>query len=178
MQELPFRRGQRAPTLVDMQPDAQAQPDAQPAQSQTRRQVTVQEAARLLDTTVEGVRSRIKRGSLDSIRVSGTVFVLLDDDQASPGAQSRPDGQPQPGAQSSPDSALERVISDQQDQIEFLRRELERKDTILMSLVQRVPELEAPREPREESVSASEEQGDGERPQDKEHRSWWRQLFG
>src|SRR5829696_153051 len=170
MQELPFRRGQRAPTLVDMQPDAQAHPDAQPAQSQTRRQVTVQEAARLLDTTVEGVRSRIKRGSLDSIRVSGTVFVLLDDDQASPGAQSRPDGQPQPGAQSrgaqsSPDSALERVISDQQDQIEFLRRELERKDTILMSLVQRVPELEAPREPPEESVSASEERGDGERPQ-------------
>lgn len=71
-------------------------------------------------------------------------------------------GHAQTGAQSSPDSALEWVISDQQDQIEFLRRELERKDTILMSLVQRVPELEAPREPREESVSASEEQGDGE----------------
>src|SRR5215213_7068972 len=129
-----------------MQPNAQAQPDAQAAQAQTRRQITLQEAAERLGTTVEGVRSRIKRGSLDSIRVSGTVFVLLDDhqfDQVGSGAQASPN------AQASPDSALERVISDQQDQIEFLRRELERKDTILMSLVQRVPELEAPSEPRE-----------------------------
>jgi len=162
-----------------MQPNAQAQPDAQAAQAQTRRQITLQEAAQLLDTTVEGVRSRIKRGSLDSIRVSGTVFVLLDDyqlDQGGSGAQA------QANAQASPDSALERVISDQQDQIEFLRRELERKDTILMSLVQRVPELEAPSEPRESPENAAANDGRGKERGEAEgspRRPWWRKmLFG
>jgi DNA-directed RNA polymerase specialized sigma24 family protein len=41
----------------------------------------VQEAAEILGTTVEGVRSRIKRGSLESMRVEGTVYVLLTPDQ-------------------------------------------------------------------------------------------------
>jgi hypothetical protein len=42
---------------------------------------TVAEAAKLLNTTVDGIRSRIRRGSLDSMKVDGTVYVLLDPDQ-------------------------------------------------------------------------------------------------
>ena len=42
------------------------------------------------------------------------------------------------------------------DQVEFLRRELERKDTLLMSLMQRVPELEAAPEPRYAPEAAAE----------------------
>jgi hypothetical protein len=62
-----------------------------------------------------------------------------------------------------------------------LRRELERKDTILLSLVQRVPELEPTREallePRNGHETASEEQGNGEVLQGKKRRAWWRRLF-
>src|SRR3712207_8229198 len=47
--------------------------------------------------------------------------------------------------------AKDETISELRDQIGFLRRELERKDAILMSLTQRVPELEAP--PREPALS-------------------------
>jgi hypothetical protein len=46
-------------------------------QSPTRRRITVAEAADILGTTVEGVRGRIKRGNLDSVKESGTVYVLL-----------------------------------------------------------------------------------------------------
>ncbi len=41
----------------------------------------MQEAADLLGTTVDGVRSRIKRGTLDSAKVGGAVYVLLGPDQ-------------------------------------------------------------------------------------------------
>jgi DNA-directed RNA polymerase specialized sigma24 family protein len=77
--------GQAQPDEDQTRPSVQLEPagdQAQPdAQSETRRRVTVREAAEILGTTVEGVRSRIKRGSLDSMRVEGTVYVLLTPDQ-------------------------------------------------------------------------------------------------
>ena len=76
--------GQAQPDEDQTRPSVQLGPagdQAQPeAQSETRR-VTVREAAKILGTTVEDVRSRIKRGSLESMRVEGTVYVLLTPDQ-------------------------------------------------------------------------------------------------
>ncbi len=169
-----------------MQQDAQAQPDAQ---TETRR-VTVAEAAQLLNTTVEGVRSRIKRGSLDSMRVSGTVYVLLQPhqvergDQTSPGAQTRPDDQMSPGDWFSPVDALQQLVDEQRNQLDWFRREVERKDTIIMQMAQRIPELEpareAPPEPREEPETASPEMEGVEVPlaEEKPQRSFWQKLFG
>jgi hypothetical protein len=70
-----------------------------------------------------------------------------------------------------------------EDQIDFLRRELERKDTIIMSLTQRIPELEASPEPRESQVTASEAADKSTPPPEQqegsEHRSWlYRFFFG
>jgi hypothetical protein len=48
----------------------------------TVRRVTVAEAARMLNLSAEAVRSRVQRGTLDSIKVDGTVYVLLDADRA------------------------------------------------------------------------------------------------
>ena len=45
--------------------------------------------------------------------------------------------------------------------IDWLKREVERKDTILMTLAQRVPELVAAPEPRESSQTPSEQQSSG-----------------
>jgi hypothetical protein len=52
-------------------------------QSQTGRQRrTVAEASEILGVTVEAVRGRIKRGTLDHERTDMGVFVLLDTDQS------------------------------------------------------------------------------------------------
>ena len=162
---------------------AQARPDAQ---TETRRRVTVREAARILGTTVEGVRSRIKRGSLDSMRVEGAVYVLLTQhqvDQARPDAQESSVGdQAHRGDQARPgdDQTLHRLVDEQRDMIDWLKREVERKDTILMTLAQRVPELEAAPEPRESPQTPSEHHGNGTtQPEDGDAKpSWWRRFFG
>jgi hypothetical protein len=139
----------------------QVQPDAQ---SETRLRVTVREAAGILGTTVEGVRSRIKRGSLDSMRVEGTVYVLLTLDQvdrARPDSRESPvEGQAHPGVLARPgdDQALHRLVDEQREMIDWHKREVERKHTILMTLAQRVPELEAAPVPRESPQTPSEQQ--------------------
>ena len=58
------------------------------------------------------------------------------------------------------------LLASMQDQIDTLKQELEdwkeearRKDAILMTRGQRIPELEAPAEPREASEKGSEEPG-------------------
>src|SRR5829696_2912790 len=118
---------------------------------------TVAQAAQLLGLSAEAVRSRIQRGTLASVKESGTVYVLLDSEQAHP--DEHPNDRPD-----------ERLSADQtpfieslQEQIDWLRREVERKDTLLMTLMQRVPELEAPREPREAPETASEDEDKVER---------------
>ena len=84
------------------------------------------------------------------------------------------------------------------DQVEFLRRELERKDILLVFLTQRIPELEARLEDLEPSEKASEGTAKDKpppsnwRPHSAPHggtgssglsramrsKSFWRKLFG
>ena len=59
-----------------------------------RRRVSVAEAAEVLGTTVEGVRGRIKRGTLEVEREGERVFVLLPADQSTDRARPADD---QPG---------------------------------------------------------------------------------
>jgi hypothetical protein len=68
---------------------------------------------------------RLSRGTLDSERVEGRVYVLLEDDVST--------------HRSGESSAL---ISEMRDQIEFLRRELERRDQLLAAALSRIPEIE------------------------------------
>ncbi len=169
------------PTSPTMRPMIdQTRPNGQPspnAQAETRRRVSVREAARLLNTTVEGVRSRIKRGSLDSMRVEGTVYVLLTPDQID---RARPDDQSQPDPTGRPDAAL---VEELRDRVRSLETQLSGERTanrenrrIIAGLVQRVPELEAAPEPRESDLRASDEPArDGDALQ--ERRSWWRRIF-
>ena|SRR5215207_756382 len=156
-----------------------------PNAAQTR--VTVAEAAQLLNLSAEAVRSRVQRGTLPSVKVDGTVYVLLDV------AQTRPDAaqtDERVGTQTHLSGDQTEFIASLQGQIDWLRREVERKDTLLMSLMQRIPELEAPREtsqePRENPETASEEPYSTHAPpmpetpvSDAQHkRSWWRAFFG
>jgi hypothetical protein len=73
------------------------------------------------------------------------------------------------------------VLEAYKDQVEFLHRELERKDILLVFLTQRIPELEARSEGLEPSEKASEGTAKDNTPQQLEasqRSSWWRRFFG
>jgi uncharacterized coiled-coil protein SlyX len=75
-----------------------------------------------------------------------------------------------------------------EDQIAFLRRELERQDAILLNLTERIPQLEAPSEARESPQTVEEEpEGSEPRPyaggpqegvQPRPRTPWWRRVLG
>ncbi len=81
---------------------------------------------------------------------AGRVFVYLDNDLDDGYTSDRRDAH----------------IASLEDQIDFLRRELERKDTIIMTMAQRIPELEpaASPEPRESPLTDAEASDSNERP--------------
>src|SRR5919202_3534072 len=92
----------------------------------TRPRLTVRRAAEYMGVSVEAVRGRIKRATLDHEKApDGTVYVLLDADQ------------PQPVGDKPGDQTV--LVARLENEIEFLRRELERKDAILLRMSERIP---------------------------------------
>jgi excisionase family DNA binding protein len=158
----------------------------------TSRRLTVQEAAEVLGTSVDAVRMRIRRGSLESDKdPDGRVHVWVNGDSTE--TEPRLDGEPS-GLISAKDETI-RVLS---EQLESEREARRRADTIIAQLTQanaalaaRVPELEAssgvPGVP--EAASEEEPQSGGGEPhpvsgvaqegaQKLEGRPWWRRLIG
>ncbi len=141
--------------------------------------VSVPEAADLLGVTQSAIRKRIQRGTIPWDKDSeGRTFVYVDSLETSH----------ETGQDKSQDAAegqsRDELLEVYRDQVEFLRRELERKDTLLMSLMQRIPELEAPAESRDASERVSEEGDKGgtassEQQESEKRRSWlYRFFFG
>jgi hypothetical protein len=159
-----------------------------------RRRVTVAEAAELLGITAEAVRTRIKRGKLESVKdppaPGGTVYVLLEADQTRPNIDPTSQGQDQTTDQTGP--SWEELVEEIHGRLEDLRVQLEeeRKASaelrrIVAALTQRIPEIEAPRGEREwptetagwpERGTSPESQRGTEQPQ--ERRGFWPRLFG
>jgi hypothetical protein len=147
---------------------------------------TVKEAAEVLGTTIDAIRGRIRRGTLDSVKLDGVVYVLLDatnrEEQSDQSETGGVDGRQLTGNQAGLTEDQSELVGDLRDQIDWLRREVERKDTIIMSLTQRIPELEAPLETRDASETASHRSDRGTDQEDSqehvERRSWWRRFFG
>jgi excisionase family DNA binding protein len=147
--------------------------------------VTVEEAAKILDVTVDAVRKRIERGTLRSEKVGKTRYVLVDDVMTQHDTDRTRQDPDQDADRTIHDSDMAALLASMQDQIDTLKQELEdrkeegrRKDAILMTMAQRIPELEAPSEPREAPVSPSDSDGKEEAPPEQEKRSWWRAFFG
>lgn len=148
---------------------------------------TVKEAADELGITVDAVRGRIRRGTLDSVKLDGVVYVLLDatnrEHQNDESATESADASRQATDQAGLVADQSELVGELRSQIDWLRREVERKDTIIMQMAQRIPELEAPPEPRESPQVASEGAGTGNVPDSQdgpqERRSWlYRFFFG
>ena len=133
---------------------------------------TVKEAAQVLGVGTDAVRKRIQRDTIDHEHVDGTVYVWLDD------VEPRHDI----GVTENLMEAYKDQLEAYKDQVGFLRRELERKDTIIMTMAQRIPELEPAKEygpePQESSVTATDVPDNGAVPQEDEPRSWLRRFFG
>jgi hypothetical protein len=162
-------------------------------QTETRLRYTVHEAAMLLGLSVEAVRKRAERGKLARERAAdGTVYILLDSDQSKNAADQTVTGhQHTDQTTPDPDQTFDRthnqtneLVEVYKNQVDWLRREVERKDTIIMSLTQRVPELETSKEPPypAEVVSEAAESRpgtEGRQTGTEERRpSWWRRFFG
>ncbi len=137
--------------------------------------MNVREAAEALGISSEGIRQRIRRGTLESDKgTDGRVYVWLDGDA---------NGSTESERESERDT--HGVITRLENEVEWLRREVERKDTLLMTLMHRVPELEAPQRPSEVPQTNGDGVGKaGQPPKDDgaqegaENRSWWRRFFG
>jgi hypothetical protein len=138
----------------------------------------VPDAAAALGISAEAVRARIKRGTLNTRKDDdGTVYVLLDADRARQGGDGTGDLT----------NAQALIIKRLENEVGFLRAELERKDHLLAAALERIPPAleEAPSEARESPESAGFGSGstqgreEQEKPQNSSsRRSWWRRWFG
>ena len=142
--------------------------------------LTVAQAADALSISQDAVRKRIARGTIPHDRDdSGRVYVYLPPSET---VHKTDQDIIQDDATKTVQDAYIRSL---EDQIAFLRRELERKDAILLNLTERIPELEAPSEPREspETVEEAPYRAEEPRPatgaaQEGAQRRWWQRWFG
>jgi|SRR5215207_1509645 len=143
--------------------------------------VTVAEAAAALGISQDAVRKRIARGTIPHERdAEGRVYVYL-----SPSETVHKTDQDTRGDDATK-TVQDAYIRSLEDQIAFLRQQLERRDAILLNLTERIPQLEAPSDtPGGPEPATDEQQGRGPTPDTpgpqeaaQPRRSWWQRMFG
>ncbi len=170
--------------------------------------MTVQEAAEALGVTVEAIRGRMHRGKYGKEKDDeGRVYVLLPHDQLPnvqeevkkrssdrshstsserSGEHSRTFG---PNVYKRKDAAESELVEELRGEVAYLKEiistrddELRRKDTIIMQMAQRIPELEAASEPAGASGRRADQEQErhtsGTPEEEPQPRSWWRRFFG
>src|SRR5215213_10290286 len=100
---------------------------------------SVKEAAQVLGVGTDAIRKRVQRDTITHERVDGTVYVWLDEDEP----------QHDIGVTDDLIEAYKDQLETYKDQVDHLRHELNvrneelrRKDTIIMTMARRIPELE------------------------------------
>jgi uncharacterized coiled-coil protein SlyX len=158
-------------------------------EGRTRRdldRLTVAEAADVLGISQDAVRKRIARKTIGHDRgEDGRVFVYLDPSET---VHKTDQDTSQDDATKTVQDAYIRSL---EDQIAFLRQQLERRDAILLNLTERIPELEPRRQEAAESPESPAPRdaptGAGGGPQEPSERPdseaprqvpWWRRMFG
>ena len=149
----------------------------------TRQRLTVQEAAEVLGTSVDAVRMRVRRGSLDSARGDdGRVYVWVNVTPEGDRSILHPELQVE---------AWRELIDELKDRVRSLEDANSENRRIIAALAQRTPELEAPRGQEEAEggthPSAGGPQNSSGRPRNTAgfpaHEGsligpWWRRVFG
>jgi hypothetical protein len=136
--------------------------------------LTVAQAAAQLGVSQDAIRKRIRRNTIDYDQdPDGRIYVYVDSSEVVQDESS--------------DASMERLVQVQHEDIEFLRRELEtrteeirRRDSIIAALAQRLPEIEAPTEPRLTLENSTKNEARVERPAGRQevrrgaHKAGWR----
>lgn len=137
------------------------------------------EAAQRLGIAYDTARKRLKAGALQGERRNGRWYVLI------PGPESHPESGPEPKPNTSgtesddsgpiPDEAEpgpddsgpnpDALVAALQDEVTFLRQQLDHQTRIIAGLVQRIPELQALPESASAPVGAQEAPGRVDPPQ-------------
>ena len=142
-----------------------------------RERVTVQEAARRLGITESAVRKRVQRGLLEHDKEpDGRLYVYLDTQDI--------------GRDKVRDSSYDMLVRRLENENEFLRRELERKDAVMLNMTEAMKALNPPvheaafPEARESPETVEDASGGAsprpgtEGSQEGVQRPWWRRMFG
>jgi len=145
-------------------------PDQDTSRTTPRQRLTVADAATLLGVSQDAIRKRVARNSIEHEKSEdGRLFVYL---------------YPSETREAADQDASKTALDIMQDQVEYLRRQLEvwqeearRKDHIIAALTERIPELEPASDQRESRVEPSETEDGVEATPDEEKRSWWHKLF-
>jgi hypothetical protein len=163
----------------------------------------VQEAAGVLGTSVDAVRMRVRRGSLESDKdPDGRVYVWVDPDESETRREAQIDGVPLVEVLREQVAYLQGVIATRDQELatraEELRRRdaaLEREQQLTAYFAERLAALEAPttkgEDPREDAPESAESPEPTDTPPGRDgnaqeateapeqaQRSWWRRMFG
>ncbi len=142
----------------------------------TGHKYSIPDAAALLNLTEEAVRQRVKRGTLDSVKVGRNLFVMLDlhrhvTDQ-SQHVNDRTDD-------------VSQLVLRLEDEVTFLRGELKTRAEelaemrrIVAALTSRIPELPAASPQRSPESGESNTTVNGDQASEPKTGSWWRRVFG
>jgi hypothetical protein len=140
--------------------------------------LSVSDAAKELNISVQAVHGRINRGTIRHVKEDGKIHVFLPDEEI---GNQRPHNNVVNGVFNDYITSLKSEIESLKADRELWQEEARRKDTIIMSLTQKLPELEASQEPTpeapESSVKDSNTESGGVIPPETEKPSWWRRIF-
>src|SRR3954454_1732366 len=137
--------------------------------------LTVAAAAARLGTSQDAVRKRIQRDTIKWVKDdSGRVYVYLD-----------PSETRQASDQDLVQDESKTTIEVLQHQVAYLQEiiptrdeEIRRHQHLLAAALERIPELEPAREPRESPTESTEEENGTQVSPEEKKRSWWRRFFG
>lgn len=133
----------------------------------TRRRLNAREAAEALGISVDALRMRCRRGTLECEHdENGRLNVWLDTDE------------PQSDT-SALISAKDETIRVLQEQLESERKAHSEARRLLAAALERIPpQLEAPSEAQDQAQEPSEGEAGVEDRGEPERRPWWQRLFG
>ena len=135
--------------------------------------LTVAEAAVRLGVTQDAIRQRIRRDSIPHEKDdSGRVYVFLHP------TNTAHDGVYEEHHDAVRETVRDALIDELRKQNDFLRAELERKDAILLTMAQRIPELEPAAEAPESPETAAAASEGVESPLAAQKPSWFKRFFG
>ena len=154
--------------------------------------VSVQAAADRLGTTVDAIRKRVQRDTIAHEKdTDGRVWILLDADRTRHDNDQDTTGHRQDTEPDALISAKDETIATLREQLQAERQAHAEARRIIAGLVERIPAIEAPSEPRESPQTVEEEperaepysatggaQEGAQRPHSEAPRSWWRRMFG